>query len=501
MLPTVADRTEEFAQCPRRKNLPGVPRKFVFLKPMKLTLLIISCAALFILSCRKDSFITSKNAVVGFSSDTLFFDTVFTTTGSITEFVKIFNGNNQKLLLSDVKLMGGASSYFAINIDGSAGPEQSNLELEANDSLYIFVSVRINPSADTLPFVVQDSIQVSFNGNRRYIQLQAWGQNAHFLRSQVIKANTNWNNSMPYVILGSLQVDTNATLSIPKGTRIYFHADAPMLVDGTLEVTGDKGDSNKVWFLSDRLDDPYRNFPGSWPGIYFRASSINNTMQFAAIKNAYQAIVAEMPASNANPKLVLNECIIDNSYDAGILGDQSSIEATNCLISNCGKNILLGDGGNYQFTHCTAASYSTEFITHSQPVLALSNYMVDGSGNLTTASLNAVFLNCIFWGANGNVDNEVLVSQSSAGNPPFSVNFSNCLWKMKTAPGGISSSNIIANSDPLFDSVNSFANIYDFHLKTGSPAIDKGAATSVSIDLDGNPRPVGLPDLGCYEHQ
>ncbi len=467
---------------------------------MKSLLLILSFARPILFSCRKDSFISSKNAIVNLSSDTLFFDTVFTTTGSITEAVKIYNDNNQKLLLTDVKLMGGSASFFAINIDGSPGPEQTNLELEAGDSLYVFVTVRINPNTDSLPFIIQDSIQVSFNGNQEYIQLQAFGQNAHFLRNQVITANTVWNKSLPYVILGSLRVDTNITLTIPQGCRVYFHADAPMVVDGTLKVTGAAGDSNNVWFLSDRLDDPYRDFPGSWPGIYFRDASVNNSMQFAMIKNAYQAVVAEMPATNANPKLILDQCIIDNSYDAGILGDQSSIQAVNCLISNCGKNILLGDGGNYQFTFCTAASYSNQYILHTQPVLAVSNYIVDAGNNVSTAPLNAAFTNCIFWGANGSVDNEVEVSQSTAGNPPFSVNFSNCLWKVKTPPTGITSSNIIANLDPMFDSVNTYTPFYDFHLKMGSPAINAGAPSAIPFDLDGNPRSVGIPDMGCYEH-
>jgi len=38
-------------------------------------------------------------------------------------------------------------------------------------------------------------------------------------------------------------------------------------------------------------------------------------------------------------------------------------------------------------------------------------------------------------------------------------------------------------------------------LQAGSPAIDKGNNTSISIDLDGKPRPVAVPDLGCYEKQ
>jgi hypothetical protein len=461
---------------------------------MKLALLILSLVALFMCSCQKNSFITNNGAIVSFSSDTLFFDTVFTSLGSITEPVKIINANNQKLLLSDVKLMGGSQSYFAINIDGTPGPEQSDIELEARDSLYIFVAVRINPTIANLPFVIQDSIAVSFNGNQQFIQLQAWGQNANFLRSQTIRSNTTWNSSLPYVILGGLQVDTNATLTIPKGCRIYLHADAPLLIDGSLLVQGE--DSSRVSFQGDRLDEPYKEFPGSWPGIYFRATSVNNSLQYAVIKNAYQGIVAELPAINASPKVVLNECIIDNTYDAGILGDQSSIQATNCLISNSAKNIEIGDGGSYQFTHCTVASYSNEFLPHTQPVLYISNYALQGSTTVM-ADLTANFTNCIFWGDFGTVDDEVVVSRQ--GGNVFSLNFSNCLWKVKSAPAGVNAINIIANIDPLFDSVNTSRNFYDFHLKAGSPAVDKGVATATTIDLDGKPRTSGPPDLGCYE--
>ena len=298
--------------------------------------------------------------------------------------------------------------------------------------------------------------------------------------------------------MGGLQVDTNVTLTIPRGCRIYLHADAPLLVDGSLQVSGDKYDSTKVYFQGDRLDEPYREFPGSWPGIYFRGTSINNKLEFAVIRNAYQGIVAEAPSLNASPKVILNQCIIDNIYDAGILGDQSSIQASNCLISNCGKNVVLGYGGNYQFIHCTAASFSNDLIAHVSPVLSVSNYVLQGATPVT-ADLNASFINCIFWGNNGNVDDEVMVSQQ--GQTPFAVNFSNCLWKVKNPPTGISSDNIIANNDPLFDSVNTSRRYYDFRLKAGSPAINKGISTAITQDLDGNPRPVGLPDLGCYERQ
>jgi hypothetical protein len=458
-------------------------------------LLIISLVLIFF-SCRKDSFITSPDARVTITADTLKYDTVFTTAGSVYQTFRIINENNKKLLLSSVKLMGGSSSAYKINVDGSPGTQFNNIEIEANDSIHVFVQVNVNPNANSLPFILRDSIQVSYNGRNRLVQLEAWGQNAHFYRNKIVSANEIWNNDLPYVILGSLSINANQTLTINKGCRIYVHADAPVIVNGTLSINGLKDTIDRVYFRGDRLDDPYKDYPASWPGIFFLAGSKDNILNYAVIKNAYQAVGIQDPSPNANPKLTLNECVIDNAYDAGIISFNSSISARNCLVSNCGKNVLLAKGGDYQFTHCTVATYGNRFIEHKDPVLLVSNY-ITVNNNPVTANLNALFRNCIFWGENGLVDNEVVVSKS--GSTTFNVNFDYNLWKVQTAPSNIISNQIINNQAPLFDSVNTFNNYYDFRLKTSSPAINKGVNAGVVIDLDGKPRPVGLPDLGCFE--
>jgi hypothetical protein len=263
-----------------------------------------------------------------------------------------------------------------------------------------------------------------------------------------------------------------------------------------LHVNGQKDSVDRVYFRGDRLDVPYKDYPASWPGIFFRAASHDNLLNFAMIKNAYQAIAVTDPSPNANPKLILNECLIDNAYDAGIIAINTSITARNCLVSNCGKNLLLLKGGDYQFTHCTSVSYSNGFILHKDPVLLLSNY-INVNNIPITANLTALFRNCIFWGENGTVDDEVVVAKS--GSTVFNVNFDHNLWKTQTDPANITATQIIRNLPPLFDSVNTGAGVYDFRLQTGSPAIDKGVNASVPLDLDGKSRPVGLPDLGCYE--
>ena len=389
--------------------------------------------------------------------------------------------------------MGGASSAYKINVDGTAGETFSNIEIEPNDSIYIFVSVTINPNTAGLPFIVNDSILVNYNGNNKYVQLQAFGQNAHFLRNQRITKDSVWNNNIPFVILESLSVDSNVTLTINKGCKIYCHANAPFIVNGTLRVNGEKYDSTRVTFSGDRLDPGYNDLPASWPGIYFTQSSTNNVLSYAIIKNAYQGIIAG-PASNVSTKITLNQCIIDNIYDAGIISVASSIKAVNCLITNCGSNILIAGGGNYSFDHCTAASYANVYVDHKNSVLSVTNAYEN-----QTFALAAHFRNCIFYGEGGIVENEVTVEKKASAYA-FDVTFQNVLYKNKNNTADPLFANSIKNQLPQFDSIDAGRRIFDFHLKPNSPAIDTGIVTGVLIDLDGKTRgTLNLPDLGCYE--
>lgn len=457
---------------------------------------------LFLFSCKKDSFITSPDARVTITADTLRYDTVFVTAGSIYRTFKIINENDQKLRISSLKLFGGVASVYKMNVNGIPGTLFNNLELNANDSIYVFTQVNVNPNAANLPFILRDSIEIVYNGEKKQVQLEAWGQNAHFFRDKVISANETWNNDLPYVILGSLFINTNQTLTINKGCRIYVHADAPIIVDGTLQVNGLKDTIDRVYFRGDRLDDPYKDYPASWPGIFFRSPSKDNILNYAILKNAYQAIALQnLAPNNPVPKLILNECVIDNSYDAGIIAFNSSIRARNCLISNCGKNLYLVQGGNYQFTHCTVATYSSNFIDHKDPVLTLSDF-----ANNSSNTLDATFRNCIFWGENKKGDSSEVVIQKRGSNT-FNVIFAHSLWKVFGTPANINAPvAMITNQSPRFDSINTSKNYYDFRLKAlpvPSPAINNGAVIAgISTDLDGKPRHLGsAPDIGCFEKQ
>ena len=179
---------------------------------------------LIVFSCKKDGLSTGRGLYS--SADTLKFDTVFTSVGSVTRSFKIINDRNEAVSLSSIKLMGGASSAYKMNINGTAAIEQNNVSIAANDSIYIFVSAFIDPNSTSNPFLLTDSIAYSYNGSTNFVQLQAYGRNAVFLRNQTIGSNTSWSNTLPYVIIGSLTVAQDVTLTIPAGTRVYTRANA-----------------------------------------------------------------------------------------------------------------------------------------------------------------------------------------------------------------------------------------------------------------------------------
>jgi hypothetical protein len=460
-----------------------------------LPIIAVFAALLIFISCKKESFITSGDARLNISADSLRYDTVFTTAGSVTKSFKIFNQNDQKLKLSEIKLGGGNSSPFKINVNGISGTIFNDVEIAANDSIYVFATVNVNPSTANLPFIISDSISIKYNGVTRYVQLEAFGQNAVFIRNGFIIGPASFTNTLPYVILGGLQIASGSSLTVSAGTKIYCHANAPILVDGTLITNGTK--SAPVIFTGDRLDAPYLNFPASWPGIYFRTASKENVMKFTNIKNAFQAVVVLQPSVNSNPKLLLQQCIIDNAFDAGLFCSNTKVVAENCLISNCGRNVNIEFGGNYSFTNCTFPAYSNAFILHKKPAVFITDVNDVNSGNLLTALLR----NCIMYGDGGFAEKEIEVNKQT--NNSFSVTLDHCLYRANTDPANTIIIASIKNIDPAFDSVDVANKYYDFRItkNAAAPGINKGVASSLLKDLDDKNRNVGLPDLGAYEKQ
>lgn len=439
-------------------------------------------------SCKKDSFINTPDARVSYSADSIYFDTLISNTGSVTKAFKIFNLNDQKLRISSIALAGGSSSSFKININGQPAVEAGNIEVDANDSIYVFVSVFPKASGSDQPFITEDSISIKYNGNTNWIRLSAWGQDAVFLKDHRLSADEVWTNERPYVIIGGLEVPAGKKLSIQKGTKVYCRANAPLIIDGRLEVLGEYYDSMHVVFRSDRLDAPYKDHPGSWPGIIIRNGSA--LIKSAEIRNAYQGIVTSAAV------IEIRESIIDNCFDAGILSVNSVIDAQNTLITNCGKGVILANGGEYKFVHCTFAGVSNNYILHKEPSLVITDFVRDGN-TVYTNDVKVELTNSIVWGANGTVDNEVVLNRTS--NKSWQISFQNNVIKNSIQLEGINSVANLFNIDPEFEEISSEKRIFNFRLKENSAILDKGKPTSISIDIEGKNRSASTPDPGVYE--
>jgi hypothetical protein len=465
---------------------------------------ILVAAWILLASCQKESFITSPDASVLLRADTLRFDTVFTTAGSVTKRFTIVNDNDQKLRIDRITLSGGNNSAYAININGQAATSVSNIEMRPNDSLYIFVRVTIDPNNAANPFMVRDSIQVEYNSNKQWVQLEAYGQNARFINGGRIDVNTSWDAQLPWVILKPLTISAGVTLTMQKGVRVFCNANAPIIVNGLLRCQGEAPEKDRIVFRGDRTDAEYRDYPGGWPGIIFAQGSTGNRLQYTNILNAYQAIIAAGDANASPAKLIMDQCVVDNAYDVGLFALNSSVLASNCRFTQIGNdglpgtggsNVIVTGGGNYIFEHCTIATYANYFQNHKQPALYIGN-----SYNGTTAALNTQIINSIIYGESGLTENEILISRTAG--PAFNVLMQNVLYKNKDALSNATLQNAIVNQPPQFDSINTSLRYYNFRLRDISPAVNSGRTTSLVVDLDGLPRLAGTrPDLGSYERQ
>ncbi len=467
--------------------------------------LILSIFIITILfSCNKDEIITSPDAKLNFSTDTVMFDTVFTTIGSTTKQFKIYNKNNSKINISSIRLANGDNSNFRINVNGTSDKYFTDIEIPSKDSLFVFVEVNVDPNGGNSPMIIHDSIVFITNGNTQDIDLVAFGQDAHLITGQIIPVNANdtvWTNDKPYLIYNSMLVDSLKTLTIEAGAKLYFHKNSNLLVKGTLIVNGTLDEP--VVFQGDRLEDLYKNIPGQWGAIALIPGSQGNKINYAIIKNGVLGIqVGEY--DKLSPDLTITNTKILNMTFGGIYAFNSTINASNNIIANCGYYaVSLLVGGSYDFNHCTIANYYGSYSSYSsrtEPSLVISNNIFTNNTLYPGNIVKANFGNCIIYGNN---TNEIGIGEKNASTA-FNYKFDHCLIKVDNEFDISDTShylNILKNKDPEFLSV--YNDSLDFQLDSVSPAIDFGSkeiAEKFPLDYNQQSRLNDAgPDLGAYE--
>jgi hypothetical protein len=480
-------------------------------------LLLIGCITV---GCKRNKFLTDASAKLGFSADTLSFDTLFTTIGSTTQYFKVYNPFAQKIKISDIRMQNGATSVFFMNVDGDQAETFQNVEIAAHDSIYVFVACKPNESSVNKPNVIYENVLFTVNGNQQKVTIEAWGQDAYFHKGESIQTTT-WKNDKPHVLLGECAVDSLQTLTIPAGTKIFCHKDAYLHVFGKLLANGTKQDS--IIFQGDRLEHFYTDLPGQWGGINFiRGCSNQCLLNHVIIKNATVGIglggssirkdhEVEDFKKNFNQTnmcdIKISHCKIYNCDRFGIFNLFSNITADNCLIYNCNSHCVnLSWGGISKFNYCTIVNFTGNIIDHNDPVLFINNYITFANTNYTFTT-DAHFTNCIITGniinasTQNNVSNNYEIVAESKGTPTaadFNYSFTNCFVQEDPSKIDVSKMvNCVKNS--AYNTVFMDYGKDNFYQSSGGPTVNTGInITGITTDLNDKNRDA-QPDMGCYE--
>ncbi len=448
-------------------------------------------------SCKKPLSYSKGN--LDFSADTLVFDTVFTTIGSVTKRLKIYNNSKKTLKIDQIVLVGGANSVFRINVDGSPGTSFADIDLDPEDSLFIFVEVTLDPNNGTNPMIIEDQIRFTTNGTDQFVQLAAWGQDAYFHNKESINTET-WANDKPHVIYGYVYVDSAETLTIQAGTDIYLHKNAMLYIyKGTLIIDGDF--NNEVTFQGTRLEASYDDVAGQYYGIYFHEARPSD-IDYAIIKNGTSGIhvYSEDPGNTDYTVTVTNTKIYNNASYGVFIYSGGRVKAENCVIAKNGFHALFClEGGDFFFNHCDLVGYANG--DGQTPAVGIQNYFTRPDANgIPTTFIGPInegrIINSVIYGY---YDKEYVIDTLSGA--PLNFEFSHNHIRCTPEPNDVfftAYPNTFNTSPHFYD-----PETYNFKLKGSSPLINSAdpVTSSPLLDIEQKPRNADIgPDKGAYEY-
>ncbi len=452
---------------------------------------LLGCAAT---SCIEDGISTSPSDQPEFSTDTLKMGTVFTSEGTSTYSLKVYNPHDKIISMSRVGFKNGGTGMFRLNVDGQSGREFSNVEIRPNDSIFVFVDANISVQNSALPVTVEETVEFETNGVVKQVVITADGQDVERLRAYVVDADAVWDDGMPRQIFDSLVVAKGVTLTLGPGIDLYFHSQAQLRVHGTLAVEGTS--EAPVQFAGDRFgmvatNVPYEIMSKQWGGIYFSPDSKASKMRYAVVKNTDFGVLVDSVTDTSAPALELVNCRLRNSGGRVLTALHSNITATGCEFAEAAAGTTYFQGGSIRLNHCTLANYYL-FSGISGPLVNLRHTNVSNDDESGLPFLAAEITNCILWGNGSEFDtadlnntavyvrNSIIRSQGADDD-----HFTGIMW----------------GADPLYHTDRD-SYYFDYRLKNGSPAAGAAATefdeSLPATDFYGTPRPAPAA-LGAFE--
>lgn len=468
-----------------------------------------------LIACQQGIISDDPTLRLAFSHDTVLFDTVFTTMGSSTKQVMVYNPNKNAVHIDRVSMREG--KHFRINLDGENNLDQlRDITLRGGDSLFLFIRTYIDPLNENSPVFIEDDIAFGMNGNTQKINLQAYGQDIVKIQGKdglkVYPQDLILTSRKPYLMYDTVAVGGN--LIIEAGATIYMHTGAMIYAYGNVTAQGKK--DAPITIRSDRTDRlfdsvPYRMASGQWDGIYLvhvkETPTTTYQLDYVNILSGSIGLYVYSEATGAPlPKINLTNSRIHNHSIYGLVLQNVDATVVNCEISNCASYCVYLAGGKHDFVHNTIASYYgypyTDMNLHqnifADDVAAV--YINNLSKNM--AKTVSSFSNCIITGGR---EKSLMVATPLPDyyEGRFEGNYLRCdsldeAFAKNNVYASDSDSCVFRNIYYLYKEYH----YYDFRLDSLSPA--RGIGDSIAA-LEYPTDRVGIrrkqrPDAGCYEY-
>lgn len=448
-----------------------------------------------LVACIEDGFTTSPSDQPAFSTDTLDLGLVYTDEQTATHRFVVYNPYNKGLMLSRVAISGRDAALLRLNVDGMSGTEFSDVEIRANDSIFVFVSADIPVSGTVEPKPIEAQLDFHNNGMVQSVIVTASGQDIKRMKGVTLTEDTTLQPGLPYQIKDSLVVAENTTLTLLPGVRLLFHDNARLIVRGTLFSQGTP--KSPVILTGDRTgnvitDVSFDLMSRQWYGVDFMEESHDSRLEFTDVSNTSYGVTVYGDGKNVEVKrLSMVNSRLRNSGDFVLSALGASVEAYGCEFSDAASGLVYLLGGIHRFDQCTAANYYLFSAVRGAAWTVVDPYNTGLEEFEDYLPTKALITNTITYGIGPDVSEGDLAG--------WDVFFKRCLFKSK----GDDDDNFIDSlweSDPLYYTVREDY-IFDYRLQPDSPAI-AAADPSLSeyplaFDYYGVPR---TSDMGAYAY-
>lgn len=472
-------------------------------------------------SCKDQILTTDSDAYIQFSADTIQFDTVFTSFGSSTRTIMVYNPNANAVRISRVWWQRG-QCFFA-NLDGENNPDHwQDITLFGGDSLFLFVRTQIDPYNASAHPVERDTLYFEVNGHRQSIGVEAYGMDVELIRSKelctIYPNGHRFTADKPYLIYDTILV--SGTLTIEPGATLYMHQSANIIAYGSVSALGTR--EQPVRIMGDRTDYlfpqvPYRVASGQWGGIYLYrldtlcgAMPIHYDLQHIHLLSGQVGLFCYSDNANRRARMRLHNARIHNMSAYGLVLENTDAEVSNTEISNCASFGMYLCGGTHRVEHSSVANFYgypyTTLNIHNTPREDVAAVYIQASSYDMAPSQSSIY-NSIITGA---VQPALVID--SVPDTGFLGCIAGCYLRCDsdsaTASWGHSNTYALPTDTVFKNTYYKYGEYlyYDFHLTATSAARHIGLPLDslhldILTDLDNLPRDAQHPDAGCYTAQ